>query len=73
MGNRKTNADETGNKHSPNRQLEVPLFLLTQSKEDAKKWQLPQSLVKPGETLRQVSSYQTSQHFIAARNTIILF
>lgn len=56
LGNRRTNADETDNKHSPNRQLDMPLFFITQSKEDTTKWQLPQGSVEPGETLRQVNN-----------------
>ena len=54
LGSRKTDADKAGSKHSPNRQLDEPLFLITQNKEDNTKWQFPQGPVEPEETLRQV-------------------
>jgi hypothetical protein len=60
LGSPRTDADDTGNKHSPNKQLDVPLFLLMQNKEDATKWQLPQGPVEPEETLRQVKNWSSS-------------
>ncbi|CAB4004613.1 39S ribosomal L46, mitochondrial [Paramuricea clavata] len=62
LGSPRTDADDTGNKHSPNRQLDIPLFLLMQNKEDATKWQLPQGPVEPEETLRQAAERMISNH-----------
>ncbi|XP_028398228.1 39S ribosomal protein L46, mitochondrial-like [Dendronephthya gigantea] len=66
LGSRRTDADKTDNNHSPNRQLEVPLFLLIKSKND--RFQLPQGTVKPGETLRQAAERIINNHIPSELN-----
>ena len=55
FASRTTALDLSNDCGSLNRKLESTLFLLTQSQENQKKWQMPQGDLSPGETLRQVT------------------